>query len=130
MAFFNKLFLKYIELIKLKINKYETIKSINKLIIDSSSLENDEFWKSLNRIFFTYFRKEAKIDDTTVSDLSINLQQYSDRLPEGVYIQIDQFLFNLQSVRFNALPLTAIDKVKSCDQLIKIVNAIDSNWHE
>ena len=100
------------------------------MIIDSSSLENDEFWKSLNRIFFTYFRKEAKIDDTTVSDLSINLQQYSDRLPEGVYIQIDQFLFNLQSVRFNALPLTAIDKVKSCDQLIKIVNAIDSNWHE
>ena len=130
MAFFNKLFLKYIELIKLKINKYETIKSINKLIIESSSLENDEFWKSLNRIFFTYFRKEAKIDDTTVSDLSINLQQYSDRLPEGVYIQIDQFLFNLQSVRFSALPLTAIDKVKSCDQLVKIVNAIDSNWHE
>ncbi len=130
MAFFEELFWKYLHLIKLKINRRETIKNINKLIIDSAGLQDDEFWKKLNRIFFTYLRKEAKIDDPAVSDLSIDLKQFSNRLPKSVFQQIDQFLFNLQSMRFNALPTPSVDKVKSCDQLINIVNAIDSNWHE
>lgn len=130
MAFFEELLWKYLELIKLKINKRETIKNINKLIIDSTGLQDDEFWKKLNLIFFTYLRKEARIDDPTVSDLSIDLKQFSNRLPKSVFQQINQFLFNLQSMRFNAVPIPSVDRVKSCDQLINIVNAIDSNWHE
>jgi len=129
-SYFNQVWLVCFGYINGRMNKYRALRSIEKLISDSSSVEEDVFWKRLSSIFYKYIKGEANISEKSISDLSLDTSFFSKNIPADLYDQVVLFLSGLQSVRFSAVKSPAIDKVQSCNQLITIVNALDTSWHE
>jgi BatD DUF11 like domain len=128
--YFNRLSLIFVDFINGRMNKYLALRSIKKLIGDSSTVDDDVFWKRLSSILYRYIKGEAKISEKAVSDLSLDTNIFSKNIPADLYEQIVLFLSGLQSIRFSAVKSATVDKVQSCNQLITIVNALDTNWHE
>jgi hypothetical protein len=129
-SYFDKAWLFCFSRINGRMNKHLALRSIKKLAADSSTVEEDVFWKRLSSILYRYIKGEAKISGETSSDLAFDTNVFSKNIPADLYEQVILFLSGLQSIRFSAVKSPAIDKVQSCNQLISIVNELDTNWHE
>lgn len=129
-SYFNEVALYGFGFINTKLNKYFALRSIQKLKAESSTLEEDVFWKRLASILYRYIKGEARIPYQSVSDLSFDTSILAKNVPADIYQQVTSFLNGLQNIRFSAHRSPVVDKVQSCNQLITIVNALDTNWHE